>query len=90
MCGIGLEDWGWAGEFWDGARGPGGTGGGLGKDLGGNPALPLLCFAPFIAVSVLFQPSGAEPRVSLREACIMEWVIALPSRLALFRGTSGQ
>lgn len=70
--------------------GTGGTGGGLGKDLGGNPALPLLCFAPFIAVSVLFQLSGAESRESLREACIMEWVVALPSRLALFRGTSGQ
>lgn len=89
MYGMGLEDWGWAGEF-GGGMGTGGTGGGLGKDLGGNPALPLLCFAPFITVSVLFQLSGAESRESLREACIMEWVVALPSRLALFRGTSGQ
>lgn len=78
------------GNFGVGLGGLGGTGGGLGKDLGGNPALPLLCFAHFIAVSVLFQTFGAESRVSLREACIMEWVVALTSRLALFRGTSGQ
>lgn len=63
----------------------------LDEDLGGNPVLTPLSFAHFIALSVLFQTSGTESMMSLREVCILEWVIVLTFCLALvFSGTSGQ